>query len=219
MSQQFNIVANKREQQGTGASRRLRRAGRIPAIIYGGHAEPEKIDLDHNEVTKQLRNEAFYSQVLTLDVGGRIEKAVLRDIQRHPVKPIIMHMDFLRVSANETLRVSVPVHLLHEESCKGVKQGGGIINRQITEIEVECLPGDLPEFLEGDMADIDIGESLHMSQLRVPDGVKIVAFLHGEVHDHDQPVASVIKPRGESTATEGDETETGDAEGSEPSED
>ena len=146
MSAMFELSAEPRSDLGKGASRRLRRAGKVPAILYGGGLEPQALTLEHLEFMNQLQNEAIYSHVLTLKLGDRIENAVLRDLQRHPFKPTILHVDFLRVSADRKLRVHIPLHFINEENALGVKQQGGLVNHALIDIEIACLPKDLPEF-------------------------------------------------------------------------
>ena len=206
MSTDFVVEAETRLEQGSSASRRLRRAGKLPAILYGGHQDPVAITLDHNAIMLNLRNDAFYSHVLTVNLDGKAERAILRDVQRHPFKPTLTHVDLLRVSADEAIRVHVPLHFLNEEACKGVKTGGGMINRQMNEVEVECLPGDLPEAIEVDVANLGVGDSMHLSDLVLPAGVALVALTHGEAQD--QAVVGVLMPRGEKSG-EDEETEIG----------
>lgn len=196
MSVSFELQAELRTDQGKGASRRLRRAGKLPAILYGAGKEPKSISLDHNTVLLNLEHEAFYSHILTLNLGGEAERVVLRDLQRHPFKPVILHVDLQRVSAGEAIRMHVPLHFINEQSCVGVKLGGGMITHQLTDIEIECLPEHLPEFVEVDVANLQVGESLHLSQLHLPDGVKLVAIAsYGAGSDHDLPVVNVLKGR------------------------
>lgn len=202
MTTEFVIDAEVRSEQGSGASRRLRRAGKLPGILYGGHKDPVAITLDHNAVLQQLRNDAFYSHILTVNLSGKSEKAILRDLQRHPFKPSLVHIDLLRVSADETIRVHVPVHLLNEDNCRGVKLGGGMINRQVMEVEVECLPDKLPESIDIDVADLDVGGSVHLSELPLPEGVVVVALAH---EGHDAAVVSVLVAKGERIEEEGPE--------------
>jgi len=199
MSLDFVIEAEPRVDQGSGASRRLRRAGKLPGILYGGHKDPVAITMDHNAILLNLKHEAFYSHILTVNLDGKSERAILRDLQRHPFKPTLVHMDLQRVSADEAIRVHVPVHLVNEEMCKGVKTGGGMINRQLNEVEVECLPGDLPEAIEVDVAQLGVGESVHLSELVLPAGVTVVALAH---EGHDSAVVSVLVPRGEKAEEE-----------------
>ena len=199
MSVDFVIEAEARMEQGSGASRRLRRAGKLPGILYGGHKDPVAITVDHNAILLNLKHEAFYSHILTVNLGGQSERAILRDLQRHPFKPTLVHIDLQRVSADEAIRVHVPVHLVNEDICKGVKTGGGMINRQMNEVEVECLPANLPEAIEVDVAQLGVGESVHLSELTLPAGVTVVALAH---EGHDSAVVSVLLPRGEKAGDE-----------------
>lgn len=207
MNADFIINAETRTETGSSASRRLRRAGKLPGILYGGNRDPEMILLDHNEILLSLRNDAFFSHILTLVYNGNKEKVVLRDLQRHPFKPSLVHIDLMRVTADHSIRVHVPVHLLNAEICKGVKTGGGMINLQTNEIEIECLPDALPEAIEVDVADLATGESLHLSQLALPDGVTIPALSHGA--ELDLVVVSVLSGRGEQTDSSDDEQNAG----------
>ncbi|AHK78387.1 50S ribosomal protein L25 [Ectothiorhodospira haloalkaliphila] len=207
MSANFELQAESRTERGKGASRRLRRAGRLPAIIYGAGKEPVSITLDHSAVWLSQEYEAFYSHILNVTVDGKLEKAIVRDLQRHPYKPFLVHMDLQRVSDNEPVRVHVPLHFLNEETCVGVKKGGGMLSHQSVEVEVECLPRDLPEYIEVDVGEMSVGDSLHLSQLTLPQGVSLTALAQGP--DHDLPVVSVLKTRGASTA-EDEESEGGE---------
>ena len=178
MSTNFVVNAEKREDQGKGASRRLRREGLVPAIVYGAGKEPEAITLRHNELIRQLEEEAFYSQVLTLKVDGSEENVVLRDLQRHPAKPIILHVDLQRINMNEKIHVQVPLHFLNEDSCVGVKMEGGVVGHLATEINVSCLPKDLPEYIEVDMAEVHVGDTVHLSDIKLPEGVESIELAH-----------------------------------------
>lgn len=213
----FEIEAELRHDRGKGASRRLRRDDKIPAIIYGGHNDAVAVQLAHNEILLRTAHEAFYSHILTLKVDGVAERVVLKDMQRHPYKPFIMHMDFLRVSATEALTIRVPLHFINEERCIGVKQSGGVISHLMSDLEVTCLPQDLPEYIEVDVAALDIGDSIHLGELTVPSGVQLTVLAHGG--DENQAVVSVNAPRvgGEDDEDEGDDEEEGSA-GKEPSE-
>jgi len=190
----FELDAEPRHDRGKGASRRLRRAGKIPAIIYGGHKDPVAVQLPHNDVLLHTEHEAFYSHVLSLKLDGNVEKVVLKDMQRHPYKPFIMHMDFLRVSESETLTIRVPLHFVNEERCVGVKQAGGSIAHLMSDLEVTCLPQDLPEYIEVDLEHLNVGDSVHLGELKLPEGVQITLLLHGG--DPNQAVVSVNAPRG-----------------------
>lgn len=190
MSNQFVFNAVPRTESGKGGSRRLRRESMIPAVLYGGHAAAELLQFEHNEVTKRLADDAVYSHILTLNIGGRQESAILKAMQRHPSRPIILHMDFQRVSADDKIRVHVPLHFRNEASCVGVKKGGAVMHGMV-EVEVICLPAHLPESIEVDLAQMEIGQSLHLSDLKIPSGVQIIALAHGA--DHDLTVVSVQK--------------------------
>jgi large subunit ribosomal protein L25 len=199
MSASFNIEAELRTDLGKGASRRLRHEEKFPAVVYGAGKDPVSLALDHKKFLHNLENEAFYSHILTLNVGGKEEQVVLKDLQRHPAKIAVMHADFLRVSAKEKLHMNIPLHFINADSCPGAKEGG-LITHSISEIQVACLPKDLPEFLEVDLSSLELDHSLHMSDITVPAGVELVELAHGE--GHDQPVASVHMPRGASEAEE-----------------
>ncbi|MDR2876936.1 MAG: 50S ribosomal protein L25/general stress protein Ctc [Chromatiales bacterium] len=193
MAINFELRAQVRTDAGKGASRRLRREGKVPAILYGAGEPPLMLLLDHNPVMHSLENEAFYSHVLNVNIDGKSVRAVLKDLQRHPYRAIIMHLDLQRVSETEKLRMTVPLHFLGEEVAPGVKLGGGIIVHMLTEVEVSCLPKDLPEYLEVDVSHLNLNETLHLSNIRLPSGVEIIELMHGA--EHDQPVVSVHVPR------------------------
>jgi len=197
MSTSFVLNAEKRADVGKGASRRLRHAGKVPAVIYGGDKEAESLVVNHNELIKHLENEAFYSSILKVQIGGSTEQAILRDLQRHVSKPKIVHLDLQRVSASEKLHMHVPLHFIGEDKAPGVK-AGGIISHSMTDIEVSCLPQDLPEFLEIDVSKMEMDDVIHISDIKLPAGVSSVALSHGE--DHDLPVVAIHKTR--ATATE-----------------
>ncbi len=190
---QFEISAENRTTAGKGASRRLRRAGKVPAILYGACKDPVMLQLSHDEMEKHLAQEAFYSHILSVNLNDSTEKVVLKDLQRHPFRPRIMHVDLLRVSEHEKLTMRVPIHFVNADKCVGVKTGGGVISHLMTEVEVECLPKDLPEFIAVDLADIAVGTTLHLSDLSLPAGVVAAGLLHGG--DPAQPVVSVHIPR------------------------
>lgn len=192
MAGEFEFQALVRAPKGKGEARRLRRTDRVPAIIYGGATEPLAISLDQNDVLKRLENEAVYSHVLTIKLPDREEKAILKALQRHPSRPVVNHMDFQRVSATERIRVHVPLHFLNETSCPGVKKGG-IVSHNLVDVEVSCLPKDLPEFIELDLAGLDLGQVLHLSDIKTPAGVEIIALSHGP--EHDLQVVAVQSPR------------------------
>jgi large subunit ribosomal protein L25 len=191
MSNDFVLNAEVRTTQGKGASRRLRREGKVPAVLYGGHKDPVMLTIGGFELDKRLKNEAFYSHILTLNIGGTEESAVLKDLQRHPAKPQITHLDLQRVVADEELRMHVPLHFKGEAVAPGVKQGGGVVQHHLVDVEVLCLPKDLPEFIEVDVSAMELNDALHLSQLKLPEGVTLVAL----EHDDDQAVVSVHIPR------------------------
>ena len=209
MSDAFVVNAELREDQGKGASRRLRRLeGKVPAILYGSKDKaPVALSLKENEIKKSLENEAFYSHILTIAYDGKEESAILKDLQRHPSRGDVMHADFLRVSKDQAIHVHVPLHFINEEACVGVKMGGGVISHQMVEVEVICLPGDLPEYIEVDMTAIEVETIVHLSDLKLPAGVTIAALQQGE--DHDLPVCSVHKPKG-AAADEAEGEEAGE---------
>ncbi|MCK7598348.1 50S ribosomal protein L25/general stress protein Ctc [Microbulbifer sp. CAU 1566] len=203
---EFKLNASVRSDEGKGASRRLRRLeAKVPAIIYGGEVEPQSISLLQKDMFKALENEAVYSSVLTLSVDGKEETVILRDLQRHPAKAILLHADFQRVSADTKVHVKVPLHFLNEETCKGVK-AGGIVSHTLNELDITAPASKLPEFIEVDLADLEMDGTVHISDIKLPAGVESVDLAHGE--DHDLVVASVHKPRGavEAEAAEGEES-------------
>lgn len=189
MSNVFEFVAESRGCSGTVAARGVRRIGKVPAVIYGGHAEPKMLMLSHNEVVKHLEHEAVYSHVLDVTVDGKTEKAILKGVQRNPAKFQILHLDFQRVSMSEAIKVHVPLHFINESTSIGGKKGG-IATHSMVDVEVTCLPGALPEYIEVDLAKLDIGETLHLSDLVLPKGVEIVILLQGA--DHDLPIVSMM---------------------------
>jgi len=210
MSDIIELTAELRTTVGKGASRRLRRLeGRVPAIIYGGEGEAVMLSLSSNELSKAMQVEAFYSQVLNVSIDGKSEQAVVRDLQRNPADERIQHVDFQRVRANVAITVSVPLHFINEESCVGVKMQGGTLTRTLTEVEVSCLPANLPEYIEVDMAEVESGTSVHLSDLNIGEGVTIIALTLGE--DRDIPVASVTAKRGGGSGDEEEASATEEA--------
>ena len=183
---QFEINAKTRTLQGSGASRRLRRANRVPAIVYGGEAAPQMIELEHNEILLALRKEAFHSTIITLKVDGKAQTVLLRDAQMHAYKPLVQHIDFLRVDATHAIHQKVPLHFVNGDQAPGVKVGGGHVSPAMNELDVACLPQDLPAFVEVDLKELQAGQSIHVSQLVLPKGVKAV------VHGSDDPVVVSI---------------------------
>jgi large subunit ribosomal protein L25 len=192
----FTLQAQARADKGKGASRRLRRLNsQVPAILYGDDKPPVMLSVPHKDLVKCLDSEAFYSSIITLDLDGQPHKVLLRDLQRHPSAPRILHADFQRVSGTRKIHMRVPIHFIHEENCAGVKQQGGIIIHSMNELEVSCLAADLPEYIEVDLAPIVVGQIVHISDLKLPNGVESVALIHGE--DHDSAVVSVHAAKGE----------------------
>lgn len=194
MSVSFTLNAIARSDEGKGASRRLRRLeNKVPAVIYGGANPAQSISLELRELVKALESEAFYSHVLTVNIDGKPQQAVLKALQRHPAKGIPLHADFLRIDASHKLTMKVPVHFLNQDNCVGVKQEGGEIAIMSAEVEIACLPANLPEFLSVDLKDVHVGTTLHLSDITLPAGVEIPVLALG--HDHDQPIANVHKSR------------------------
>lgn len=210
MSDIFTISAEVRDSAGKGASRRLRREGKVPAIIYGGakNRKPTSLTLEARELVKALLNEAVFSHVLTIQVGDKEEQAILMDVQRHPAKGHPLHVDFERVTKNSTIHKRVPLHFINEDKCKAVKLQGGKIQHNATDVEITCKVGDLPEYIEVDMANAEMGQVIHLSDLVLPKGVTLVELNKGA--DHDAPVVSIAKPAGvsEDDADKGDEEAT-----------
>ncbi len=196
MSADFNIIAESRTDVGKGASRRLRHTGKVPGIIYGSGKDPVAFTVVHDDLMHHLENEAFYSHILTVTVDGKVQKAVLKDLQRHPAKPKILHVDFLRVSDKDIINMQVPMHFINEELSVGVKEGG-LVSHLLSTIEITCKASDLPEYLQIDLTNLDVGASLHLSDIDLPKGVQITALTHGT--DHDLPVVSIHAPKGGGT--------------------
>ncbi|NDU90459.1 MAG: 50S ribosomal protein L25/general stress protein Ctc [Ferrovum sp.] len=187
----MEITITHRTAQGTGASRRLRRAGRVPGILYGDNQEALVIEFDHNELFHKLRQEAFHSSVISLDLDGKSHPALLRDVQRHPFKALILHVDFQRVDVNRKLHTKVPLHFINGDNSPGVKQSGAIISHILTEIEVLCLPGDLPEYIEVDLHDLTVAHPFHVADLKTPNGIEFAALHKGE----NPVVVAAVLPR------------------------
>ena len=189
MADDFDLIADFRDDLGKGASRRLRREGKVPAILYGGGRPPRNLAFDHNRVIQQLENESFYSSVLSVKVGDKEQAVILKDLQRHPAKRQILHMDLQRIREDEEIRMNVPIHFLNEDVAVGVKQGGGKVSHLMTDVEVVCLPKHLPEYLEIDVADLELNEMRYISDLPLPEGVTIPALAQGE--EANQPIVSI----------------------------
>jgi large subunit ribosomal protein L25 len=196
----FELTAQKRTLQGTGASRRLRHAHKVPAIVYGGSAAPMSIQLEHNQILLSLKKEGFHSSVLTLNIEGVTESVLLRDAQVHPYKPLVLHCDFQRVDTTRVVHQKVPLHFINADIAPGVKMSGGNVSHVMGEIEVACLPQDLPAFIEVDLQNLQVGQSIHVSQLSFPAGVKPV------VHGDDNVVAAIQLKKGGGEATAEGET-------------
>lgn len=193
MAIKFELEADIRPTVGRGASRRLRYDDKVPAVVYGGDTEAASLILEHNKVIHALAHEAFYSHILTLKTNGKAEQVILKAVQRHPSKPRILHMDFLRIRANEKLHMHIPLHFIGEDKAPGIKQGGAF-SHAMNDVEISCLPANLPEFIEVDVSEMALDEAIHLSQLKLPEGVELVAFKHG-AEGHDQTVISIHIPR------------------------
>lgn len=193
MKAAFELAGEPRPQLGRTGSRRLRKAGKVPAIMYGGGEAPEALVLDHNSLKQQLAREAFYTSILTLKVGNKSQQVVCKGVERHPVKPLIMHLDFQRVREDVEITLSVRVHFLNETTAKGVKDQGGVIDHLLTDVEVRCLPRYLPEYLELDVTNLELNQIYHLSDIKAPEGVTLVALAAGQ----DHPVVAIHPPRAE----------------------
>ncbi|WP_455220533.1 50S ribosomal protein L25/general stress protein Ctc [Kaarinaea lacus] len=213
MNIDFNVTAETRKDVGKGASRRLRHAGKIPGVIYGAGKDAISLTMNHDDILHHLEHEAFYSHILSISVDGKVEKAVLKDVQRHPSKPKVMHIDFLRVSEKDKIHMHVPLHFINEETAPGVKIGGGLVSHLMSSVDIVCLAKDLPEYLEVDLGNLNTGESLHLSDIKLPAGVEIPALAQGP--DHDLPVASIHAKKG---GGEGEEAPAAGEAGEAPSE-
>ncbi|MHB8717238.1 MAG: 50S ribosomal protein L25/general stress protein Ctc [Sulfuricaulis sp.] len=212
MSTKFELTAEPRAAKGTGASRRLRRLGKVPAILYGAGKEPTMVALDHNVMTRHLANEKFHTSILTVTVGNEKDQAILRDWYMHPYKPIVMHVDLQRISATEKIHMKVPLHFEGQDVAPGVKVDGGIVTHLMSEVDITCLPKDLPEFLTVDMSALHINESVHLSNIKLPEGVAITSLAHGgddlavgaittiRVVEEEVPVAAAAPAEGEAAA-------------------
>jgi len=190
MAKEFDLIADFREDQGKGASRRLRRDGRVPAIIYGAGRPPRSITFDHNKVVQQLENESFYSSILNVKVGEESQAAILKDVQRHPAKRLIMHIDLQRIVEDQAIKMNVPIHYLGEEDAVGVRDGGGTVTKMVNDVEVTCLPKDLPEYLELDISHLGLDEMMYLTDIIVPEGVEIVGLAQAE-EEQAQPIVSI----------------------------
>ena len=203
MSANYRLDAEMRDDTGKGASRRLRRENKIPAVLYGAGRPAWSLTLPENQLVRNLQDEAFYASIIDLSLDGKTQKVFLRDLQRHPAKPLILHVDLQRVRDDVAMTVVLPLHYLNEEVAHGVKMEGGQVIRNAVDIEISCLPGVLPEFIEVDLIDLKLGESLHLSDVKLPEGVISTELSYGE--DHDQSIVSIISPKAETIATEAPE--------------
>ena len=208
MSEAIVLRAVARKEVGKGANRRLRRAELIPAVIYGGRIEPIQVTLESCVIRKILKSESFYSQIVTVDIEGICQQVILKNIQRHPAKELVMHLDFLRVDASRAVTTYIPLHFLNQDTCVGVKSGGAITHTRI-EVEVKCLPVDLPKFIEVDMAAVELGDHVRLTNLTLPKNIKLVALLQQNGHNLD--LASVQSTRG-SKEDESEQSSTNDTE-------
>ncbi|MBV6475736.1 MAG: 50S ribosomal protein L25/general stress protein Ctc [Rhodocyclaceae bacterium] len=191
----IEIIANKRDLQGTGASRRLRRAGKVPGILYGGETAAQPIELDHNALFHSLKQEAFHASILSMNLDGQKQQVLLRDYQMHAFKPQVLHIDFQRVAADRKIHMRVPLHFVNADIAPGVKLQGGVVSHVLNELDISCLPADLPEFIEVDMKDVSVGHSVHVKDLKLPKGVETV------LHRGENPVvATITVPRGTTEA-------------------
>ncbi|MBT4494178.1 MAG: 50S ribosomal protein L25/general stress protein Ctc [Gammaproteobacteria bacterium] len=190
----FELNAELRTDMGKGASRRLRRiADLVPAILYGAAKDPLPLSIAHKDLHKACENEAFFSHIITIKADGKSQEAILKDLQRHPARDRIMHVDFMRIQMDQAITVEVPLHFINEDLCVGVKQSGGIISHNMTSLEITCLPGALPEYIEVDIADLDLGSAIHMSEITLTEGLAIQSLQLGP--DHDHVVVSVHAPK------------------------
>ena len=214
----IELNATLRDDMGKGASRRLRHANKVPAIVYGIGKDPVCLTLEQKDVQYVLPNEAFYSQVLSLDVDGKKEDVLLRDLQHHPYRPVIMHLDFIRIDANKVVHVHIPLHFIGEEEAPGVKHEGGAINHVIMEIEVECLPKSIPQYLEVDLSEMHLGDIIHLTDINLPENVEILALKQGDDHDtavvgiHTRKVAAEPEETDAAPEAEAGSEEDGEAE-------
>ena len=187
----FEITAEPRNDQGKGASRRLRHAGKVPAVIYGGHADARSVSLEHHRLLQLVDNEKFYSSIISVSVGGEKQTAIVKDVQMHPARPAVLHVDLQRVSENEKIRLHLPIHFKGEAASPGVKTQGGVVSHMMADVEISCLPKDLPEFLEVDMSAMNLNDTIHLGDIALPPGVTIAALAHGR----NPPVVSIHAPR------------------------
>lgn len=203
----FTLKAELRSDIGKGASRRLRRlADKIPAIVYGGKEDAKSITLDHDEINNMLDDEAAYSSIINLNIDGETEEVLIKDLQRHPFKLKLMHVDFKRIVRGENMEANVPLHFINEEAAPGKKEGG-VMSHQLTTVEISCRPRNLPEYIEVDLGEMNIGDSIHLSEITLPEGVELVAFMHGDVEENDLTVANMVPPAVEEVEEDADEVD------------
>jgi len=196
MSEKFGLVANLREKGGKGENRRLRRLdNRVAAVLYGGGKEPQMLSFEQNKIRRFMEEESFYSSILSLDIAGKKEKAVIKAIHRHPSEPIVLHMDFQRIKADEAISMRVPLHFIGADIAPGVKLGGGSMSHHLTEVEIKCLPEDLPEFIDLDVSQLELDQSLHLSDIKLPKGIEITALAHASEHDLPVVTLHVLKTK------------------------
>lgn len=193
MSTGFELDIEVRDKLGTGETRRLRKSGKVPAILYGGGKDPQSVMLEKDRLQLQMEQEAFYTSILTLNLNGETQAVIVKDVQRHPAKRQVLHLDFQRILADEKISLNVPIHLLGQEEAVGVREQGGEVAHLTTDVEVSCLPKDLPEYLELDISDLELNQLLHLSDIKVPEGVELTAL----AHDQDPAVVSINPPRRE----------------------
>ena len=221
MSTKYQLEAEMREDLGKGASRRLRRVNKIPAVLYGAGRPAWSLTLKENQLMRNLQEEAFYAAIIDLTLDGKVQKVFLRDLQRHPAKPFVLHVDLQRVRDDVEMTVVLPLHYLNEDTAPGVKMEGGQVLRNAVDIEISCLPGVLPEFIEVDLGEMKLGDSLHLSSIKLPEGVVSTQLSYGE--DHDQPIVSIVSPKAEKVEegapeapeSEDDAADAGDADAEE----
>ncbi|TDJ44552.1 MAG: 50S ribosomal protein L25/general stress protein Ctc [Gammaproteobacteria bacterium] len=222
MAEELDLVAEFRTDTGKGSSRRLRRAGKVPAIIYGAGREPRALTFNHNELMKAAESESFFSSVLNVKVGDNVRPTILKDIQIHPAKRQIMHLDLQRIVEDEKIKMMIPLHYLNEETCVGVKVGGGSVQKTRTEVEVSCFPKDLPEYLEVDLANVELDQLLHLSDIVLPAEVELIDLIAEPPRDEAIVSVHVLRVaaepeevEGEDVAEEGEEGEASTEEGGE----
>jgi len=203
----FTLKAESRSDIGKGASRRLRRlADKIPAIVYGGKEDAKSITLEHDEINNMLDDEAAYSSIINLVIDGETEEVLIKDLQRHPFKLKLLHVDFKRIVRGENMEANVPLHFINEDKAPGKKEGG-VMSHQLTTVEISCRPRNLPEYIEVDLGEMNIGDSIHLSEVTLPEGVELVAFMHGDVEENDLTVANMVPPAVEEVEDDADEVD------------